>query len=274
VDVGHDAVSVPAVEVLNLAVRYQRTRQKDDFLAVEGLNLEIAAGEVFVIVGPSGCGKSSLLQVVAGLVSPSEGEVRVEGKPVRGPGIERAVVFQDYALMPWRTVEANVRFGLEMQHRVDRSTPDRIAKFIEMVGLRGFEQSYPRELSGGMRQRVGLARALVTEPRILLMDEPLAAVDALTREVMQQELARIVAETGQAVIFITHSVDEAIILGDRIAVMKSVPGRIKEVLDVWIPKPRERDARAHPEYISLRDHIWSLLAAESKYSSAKSPVSS
>jgi NitT/TauT family transport system ATP-binding protein len=263
-----DAATVPAVEVRDLAVRYHRTREKSDLIAVQGLNLTVAPGEVFVIVGPSGCGKSSLLQVVAGLVKPSEGQVLVEGKPVRGPGIERAVVFQDYALMPWRTVEGNVRFGLEMQHRVDRSTPAKVAEFIDMVGLSGFEQSYPRELSGGMRQRVGLARALVTEPRILLMDEPLAAVDALTREVMQQELARIVAGTRQAVIFITHSVDEAIILGDRIAVMKSVPGQIKEVLPVPIAKPRGRDARADPEYIALRDHIWSLLAGETPRNSA------
>jgi NitT/TauT family transport system ATP-binding protein len=262
VSVVRDASAVPAVEVRDLAVSYHRARDKHDLLAVHGLDLEIAPGEVFVIVGPSGCGKSTLLQVVAGLVRPSEGQVLVEGKPVRGPGIERAVVFQDYALMPWRTVEANVRFGLEMQHRVDRSTPAKVAQFIEMVGLAGFEQSYPRELSGGMRQRVGLARALVTEPRILLMDEPLAAVDALTREIMQQELARIVAETRQAVIFITHSVDEAITLGDRIAVMKSVPGEIKEILTVTIPKPRGREARGNADYIALRDHIWNLLAVD------------
>ena len=252
--------SVPAVEVRDLTVRYRRTREKTDLVAVEGLSFDVAPGEVFVIVGPSGCGKSTVLQAIAGLIRPSAGEVRVEGKTVRGPGIERAVVFQDYALMPWRTVEQNVRFGLQMQHRIDSGTAEKVARFIDLVGLAGFEKSYPRELSGGMRQRVGLARALVTEPRILLMDEPLAAVDALTREVMQQELARIVTETRQAVVFITHSVDEAILLGDRVAVMTKARGRINEILPVSIPRPRERDVRADPEYLLLRDHIWSLLS--------------
>jgi NitT/TauT family transport system ATP-binding protein len=172
------------------------------------------------------------------------------------------VVFQDYALMPWRTVEANVRFGLEMQRRVDRGTAGKIADVIHLVGLEGFEKAYPRELSGGMRQRVGLARALVTEPRLLLMDEPFAAVDAMTREIMQDELSRIVAETGQATVFITHSVDEAITLGDRIAVVTSRPGRIKEIIPVDLPRPRSRDSRHLPGFQELRDRVWELLSSE------------
>lgn len=257
-----NAVSAsPVVEVRDLSVTYPRAGNKGDLVAVQGVNMEIAAGEVLVIVGPSGCGKSTVLQVLAGLLRPTNGEVIVEGKPVRGPGIERSVVFQDYALMPWRTVEGNVRFGLEMQRRTDRGTPAKIAQMIEMVGLSGFEKFYPRELSGGMRQRVGLARALATEPRILLMDEPLAAVDALSREFMQQELGRIFSEMKQAVLFITHSIDEAITLGDRIAVMSSGPGRIQEVLTVSMPRPRGREARSDLEYIALSDHIWALLAS-------------
>jgi len=169
-------------------------------------------------------------------------------------------VFQDYALMPWRTTEANVRFGLEMQGRVDSSTPELVRHYINLVGLEGFEKAYPRELSGGMRQRVGLARALATEPRLLLMDEPFAAVDAMTREVMQDELARIVSETGQAIIFITHSVDEAITLADRIAVVTDRPGRIADLLTVDVPRPRGRDARKLPEFQALRDRIWQLLS--------------
>ena len=252
-----------AIEARDVTVAYQRSRERDTLVALEGLNLEVEAGEFLIIVGPSGCGKSTFLNVAAGLMAPASGEILVEGKPVRGPGPERAVVFQDYALMPWRTVVGNIRFGLEMQRRVDSTTPEKVARFIEMVGLGGFENAYPRELSGGMRQRVGLARALVTEPRILLMDEPLAAVDAMTREEMQIELSRIVAETGQAVVFITHSVDEAITLGDRIAVITSRPGRVKEILPVHIPKPRGRDIRHSDEYVKLRDKIWSLLAVDS-----------
>jgi NitT/TauT family transport system ATP-binding protein len=181
-----------AVQASDVTVQYERARGQGTLIAIEGFDLEIRPGEFLTMVGPSGCGKSTFLSVVAGLVPAAAGDVRVFGEPVRGPGIDRAVVFQDYALLPWRTVTANVRFGLEMQRRVDKGTPARIARYIELVGLSGFESAYPRELSGGMRQRVGLARALVTEPRILLMDEPFAAVDAMTRELMQDELSRIV----------------------------------------------------------------------------------
>jgi NitT/TauT family transport system ATP-binding protein len=181
---------------------------------------------------------------------------------VTGPGPDRAVVFQDYALMPWRTVESNVRFGLEMQHRIDSSSKDAVRHYIDLVGLTGFEKAYPRELSGGMRQRVGLARALVTEPRLLLMDEPFAAVDAMTRELMQEELTKIVATTGQPIIFITHGVDEAVTLADRIAVVTNRPGRIKEMVPVDLPRPRSRASRQLPEFQALRDHVWDLLSSE------------
>lgn len=251
---------VLAVEAHDVTVTYDRLREKDTLIALSGLTLEIEQGEFLAIVGPSGCGKSTFLNVVAGLTFPSAGTVKVMGKPVTGPETDRAVVFQDYALMPWRTTEQNVRFGLELQGRIDSSTTELVRHYIKLVGLEGFEKAYPRELSGGMRQRVGLARALVTEPRLLLMDEPLAAVDAMTREVMQDELARIVAETGQAIIFITHSVDEAITLADRIAVVTNRPGRVREILSVDIPRPRGRDSRKLPRFQMLRDHIWELLA--------------
>jgi NitT/TauT family transport system ATP-binding protein len=262
-----------AVEAQDLAVEFERSRDKTTLVALENFSVGVRNGEFLTIVGASGCGKSTFLNVVAGLLPPSQGRVTVFGKEVNGPGVDRAVVFQEYALMPWRTVEGNVRFGLEMQRRTDPSTPDKVAKYIEMVGLNGFEQAYPRELSGGMRQRVGLARALVTEPRILLMDEPFAAVDAMTREVMQDELSRIIAETGQTIIFITHSVDEAITLGDRIAVITQRPGRIREVIDVTIPRPRNgREIRHLPEYVEIRDRIWDLLASEAR-ASARVPAS-
>jgi NitT/TauT family transport system ATP-binding protein len=252
----------PAVQARGVSVEYERTRSKDTLVALEDFNLDVEDGEFLAVVGPSGCGKSTFLNVVAGLVPPAAGEVQVFGRPVTGPGPDRAVVFQDYALMPWRTVEKNVRFGLEMQGRVDKDTDAKVARYIAMVGLAGFEKAYPRELSGGMRQRVGLARALVTEPRLLLMDEPFAAVDAMTRELMQEELTKIVATTGQAVIFITHGVDEAITLGDRIAVVTNRPGRIKEIIDVDLPRPRSRATRQLPEFQALRDRIWELLSAE------------
>ena len=251
-----------AVSARNVSVEYERTREKDTLVALADFTLDIAEGEFLTVVGPSGCGKSTFLNVVAGLTHPAAGEISVFGKPVTGPGPDRAVVFQDYALMPWRTVEANIRFGLEMQRRVGKDTPSKIAHFVKMVGLEGFEKAYPRELSGGMRQRVGLARALVTEPRLLLMDEPFAAVDAMTRELMQDELGKIVANTGQATIFITHSVDEAITLGDRIAVVTNRPGRIKEIIDVDLPRPRSRDSRHLPGFQSLRDKVWDLLVSE------------
>lgn len=253
--------SAVAISAKTLRVEYVRTRQKDTLVALEDFTVDILAREFVTIVGPSGCGKSTFLNCVAGLWFPSAGELLVNGKPVEGPGRDRSVVFQDYALMPWRTVKTNVRMGLELQRRVDPSTDEKVARYIDLVGLTGFEDAYPRELSGGMRQRVGLARALVTEPSILLMDEPFAAVDAITRELMQDEVARIIASTGQTIVFITHSVDEAITLGDRIVVVTDRPGRVKEILPVPIPRPRSgREIRHLSEYVELRDRIWSLLA--------------
>ena len=251
-----------AVEARGVAVEYELSRQKSTLVALEDFNLEIREGEFLAIVGPSGCGKSTFLNVVAGLVEPAAGEIKVYGKPVTGPEPDRAIVFQDYALMPWRTVEKNVRFGLEMQGRIDSTTKDKVAHYINMVGLTGFEHSYPRELSGGMRQRVGLARALVTEPRLLLMDEPFAAVDAMTREIMQEELTKIVTATGQPIIFITHGVDEAVTLADRIAVVTNRPGRITEIIDVDLPRPRSRASRQLPEFQALRERVWQLLSSE------------
>jgi NitT/TauT family transport system ATP-binding protein len=262
-----------AISARGVRVEYERTRQKDTLVALEDFSVDIKAGEFVTIVGPSGCGKSTFLNCVAGLWFPAAGELRVSGKTVTGPGRDRSVVFQDYALMPWRTVKTNVRMGLELQRRVDDATDEKVARYIELVGLTGFEDAYPRELSGGMRQRVGLARALVTEPSILLMDEPFAAVDAITRELMQDEVARIIKATGQTIVFITHSVDEAITLGDRIIVITDRPGRVKEILPVAIPRPRSgREIRHLSEYVELRDRVWSLLAKEPRLEPGRPPV--
>ena len=263
-----------AISARGVRVEYERTRQKDTLVALEDFSVEIFAGEFVTIVGPSGCGKSTFLNCVAGLWFPAAGELLVDGKPVTGPGRDRSVVFQDYALMPWRTVRTNVRFGLELQRRVDDSTDEKVARYIDLVGLTGFEDAYPRELSGGMRQRVGLARALVTEPRILLMDEPFAAVDAMTRELMQDEVARIILQTGQTIVFITHSVDEAITLGDRIVVVSNRPGQVREILTVDIPRPRSgRQIRHLPRYTELRDRVWELLADDSRVAARATAVS-
>lgn len=258
------SASPPLIEVKNLTVRYNISRTGQTLTAVENVNLSIAAGEFVTVLGPSGCGKTTVMNVIAGLVEATEGQVLVDGKHVDGPGPDRAVVFQDYALLPWRTVTDNVRFGVEMQQRfrgVDLR--DKIQETIELVGLGGFERSYPRELSGGMQQRVGLARALVADPQVLLMDEPLGAVDALTREVMRAELEKIIQITGKTVVFITHSIEEAILLGDRVVVFKSHPGSVLEEHRVNLARPRsERGAMNDPDYLQLRDHLWDALQKE------------
>jgi len=248
------------IEARDVAIAYQMARGQEPLVALQGMDVTVHDGEFLVVVGPSGCGKSTFLNVVGGLFQPSAGELLVGGTPVQGPGPDRAMVFQDYALLPWRSVFDNVKFGLEVQGRLDKDADERIRHFIELVGLEGFEKSYPRELSGGMRQRVGLARALVTEPRILLMDEPFAAIDAITREMMQDELLRIVAETKQTCVFITHSVDEAIVLADRIVVLTDRPGKVRGVIEVDIERPRTVNTlRHHSRYADIRDELWRLL---------------
>ncbi|NUR89973.1 MAG: ABC transporter ATP-binding protein [Nonomuraea sp.] len=250
----------PIIRIRDLSVRYHVARTGAWLTAVEGVDLDVHEGEFLTVLGPSGCGKTTVLNCLAGLVTPTSGEVVADGRPVNGPGPDRAVVFQDYALLPWRTVADNVRFGLEMQPRLRDGAAERVRQAVELVGLAGFESSYPRELSGGMQQRVGLARALVADPRILLMDEPLGAVDALTREVMRGELERIIAATGKTVVFITHGIDEAIQLGDRIAVFSSRPGTIREIVDVDLPRPR----RESDDYRELRDHLWKCLQSDAE----------
>ena len=261
---GGEASVDPLISVRGLTVGYDVARTGKRLIAIEGVDLDVNEGEFVTVLGPSGCGKTTFMNVIAGLVKPSEGQVLVGGEPVTGPGPDRAVVFQDYALLPWRTVSDNVKFGLEMQKGLKGAGwRDRVQEAIELVGLAGFEHSYPRELSGGMQQRVGLARAIVAKPRILLMDEPLGAVDALTREVMRDEIEKLIAATGKTVLFITHSIEEAILLGDRIVVFKSHPGAIKEVITTGLDRPRsERSVQSDPRFLELRDHLWDALQGE------------
>ncbi|WP_234660137.1 ABC transporter ATP-binding protein [Agromyces marinus] len=259
-----EASASPLISVRDLSVSYDVARTGSKLLAIEGVDLDVREGEFVTVLGPSGCGKTTFMNVIAGLVKPSTGQVLVAGEPVTGPGPDRAVVFQDYALLPWRTVFDNVKFGLEMQKGLKGAGwRDRVQEAVDLVGLSGFENSYPRELSGGMQQRVGLARAIVAKPQILLMDEPLGAVDALTREVMREEIEKLIAATGKTVLFITHSIEEAILLGDRIVVFKSHPGAIKEVIETGLERPRsERSVQSDPRFLELRDHLWDALQGE------------
>lgn len=252
------------VRIDRVSIIYNNWRNNTRFLAVDDVSLEIAEGEFLVIVGPSGCGKTSLLNAVNGLVPIGEGSITVDGKPVDGPGPDRAMVFQEYALFPWLNVIQNVRFGLDFRSKESRPTKNaRAEELVELVGLKGFEKHFPHELSGGMRQRVGLARALAIRPKVLLMDEPFAAIDAMTREVMQTELLKILSHTQQTVLFITHSIDEAVTLGDRVVAMSHRPGQIKEIVDIDLPRPRwEKDVRTDHHFGKLRDHIWHLLRDE------------
>jgi NitT/TauT family transport system ATP-binding protein len=232
-----------------------------EFTAIAEIDLDVAAGEFLTLVGPSGCGKSTLLDLVAGLTTPATGRILLDGTPITGPGLDRGIVFQQYALFPWRTAQGNIEFGLEAKKIPKRERRERSRHFLDLVGLTGFEDRYPHELSGGMRQRVAIARSLAFDPEVLLMDEPFAALDAQTRESLQEELLSIWEKTGKTVIFITHGIDEAIYLGQRVAIMTSRPGRIKEIVDVEFDS-RQGDLRADPRFGEYRHHIWTQLRDE------------
>ncbi|HLQ94370.1 MAG TPA: ABC transporter ATP-binding protein [Xanthobacteraceae bacterium] len=232
-------------------------------VAFHQLALRVERDEILCVVGPSGCGKTTFLRCIAGLIELSDGRLLVHGSPVAGrPPDGVAMVFQHFGLLPWKTVHDNAAFGLKVSGVGRAEIKERVAHYLDLVGLAGFESHYPYQLSGGMQQRVGLVRALAMNPSVLLMDEPFAALDAQTREVLQEELLALMDRVGErkTMVFITHSIDEAILLGDRIAVMTARPGRIKEVLDVLFDRPREVDAmRADPRFAELRLHIWHQL---------------
>jgi NitT/TauT family transport system ATP-binding protein len=253
----------PKVEIDRMTYRYWMEREEREFVAFADVSLNIAEGEFVCICGPSGCGKTTLLNIVAGLLTYDEGSLRVGGVRVNGPGVSRSMVFQHASLLPWRTVAGNVRYGMEMQRRFDRKTMDeRTGQFVRMVGLGGFESSYPSELSGGMQQRVNLARALATDPEVLLLDEPFAALDAQTRELMQSELLKIWSRAGKTVLFITHQIDEAVFLADRVVVMGTRPGRIKGEFDVPFERPRSLAVKRAPAFLATCDQIAGLIDNE------------
>ena len=229
--------------------------------ALDDVSLDIADGTFLSLVGPSGSGKSTLLDLLGGLATPTSGEVLIDGEPVRGPGLDRGVVFQQYALFPWRTARANVEFGLEGGRLGKRQRAERAREYLSLVGLSGFEDRYPHELSGGMKQRVAIARSLAYDPAVLLMDEPFAALDAQTREQLQDELLRIWRRTGKTIVFVTHGIDEAVYLGQQVAVLTSRPGRLKAVVDVDLGD-RTGDVRSDPAFGRQRHRLWELLHDE------------
>jgi NitT/TauT family transport system ATP-binding protein len=258
------------LEVRNLGKTFVSPRLRDPVVALSDINLDVGGGEFIALLGPSGCGKSTLLNILAGLLRPTSGEVRLGGRQITGPGPDRGVLFQDYALFPWKTVWQNIEFGLRYGPRDRRgskhSRQETIRRMIELVGLVGSERKYPHELSGGMKQRCAIARLFAVEPEVLLMDEPLAAVDAQTRLVLQNEILRVWGQASEGgrktVIYVTHSIDEAIFLADRVVVMTSRPGRVKQIVEVSIPRPRTDAQRARPEFQQLFEDIWGLIRDE------------
>lgn len=231
-------------------------------VALNGINLEIAENEFICVVGPSGCGKSTLLNIIAGLLEPTSGTVSLDGNIIEGTGVERGVVFQQYALFPWRTVLKNVMFPLEMKRMPKEEAKTVAMKYIKAVGLEGFENSYPKELSGGMKQRVAIARAYAANPEVLLLDEPFGALDAQTRVQLQTELLNTWEHEKKTCFFITHDVDEAIILAQRVIIMSARPGRIKRIVDIDIPYPRTQATKTDPRFLELKTEIWNEVYQE------------
>jgi NitT/TauT family transport system ATP-binding protein len=249
----------PKLEAHDVTLDYVQPRTGTRLRALDRVNLTVADGEFVSIVGPSGCGKTTFLSVVDGLIAATGGRILVDGAAVTRPGPDRAVVFQDASLLPWRTVLGNVLYGLECLRVPRREARERAQRFVALVGLTGFEHNYPHELSGGMQQRVNLARALVMDPKILLMDEPFAALDAQTREAMQEELLRIWRAAGKTVLFITHQIDEAIFLSDRVIVFSARPGRVRECISIDIERPRALRLKREARFHALEDRIWTLI---------------
>ncbi|TYO60915.1 ABC transporter ATP-binding protein [Bradyrhizobium hipponense] len=233
------------------------------FTALEDITLDVRSGEFLALVGSSGCGKSTLLDLLGGLTLPTSGRILLDGRPIAGPGRDRGIVFQQYALFPWRTAAQNVEFGLDIAGLKAKQRLDIARHFLDLVGLSGFTDRYPHELSGGMKQRVAIARSLAYDPEVLLMDEPFAALDAQTRETLQGELLRIWRATGKTIVFITHGIDEAIVLGQRVAVMTSRPGRIKQIIDIPdVLRSEADDVRSLPEFGRVRHEVWGPLREE------------
>jgi NitT/TauT family transport system ATP-binding protein len=250
---------------LDIRIRIEALSKRYGPLEVfKDIDLEVGDAEIVAIVGPSGCGKTTLLRCIDGLIEPSSGFITIEGERVEKPLPGIAMVFQNFGLFPWKTVFANVAYGLRLAGAGKAEIAERVPHFIKLVGLTGFETAYPYQLSGGMQQRCGLARALAIEPRVLLMDEPFAAVDAQTREILQLELLRIWQMRPTTMVFVTHSIEEAVLMGDRVVVLKGRPSRVHETIDIDLSRPRSRATLSHPRFAALREHVWTTLMDEAK----------
>ncbi|MGG4035922.1 ABC transporter ATP-binding protein [Paenibacillus cisolokensis] len=254
------AAKTPKIEIENLSKVYQG--RAGAVTALQNTQLTIGQNEFVCVVGPSGCGKTTLLNIIAGLENPTTGTVKVENQIVTGPGKERGVVFQQYALFPWKTVLKNVEFGLKLRGFGAKERKERAEKYLELVGLKDFANAYPKELSGGMKQRVAIARAYAVEPEVLLMDEPFGALDAQTRAQLQEELLKTWEKEKRTIFFITHDVEEAVILAQRVIIMSARPGRIKEMIDVDIPYPRTQETKLSNRFVEIKNEIWSKVYKE------------
>jgi NitT/TauT family transport system ATP-binding protein len=254
----------PALRAERLNIRYWQERRGAFFQAVENLDLDVPASQFVSILGPSGCGKTTFLNAVDGLISISSGSLTLNGRPIVKPGRDRAMVFQQPLLLPWRTVLRNVTYGLELDSVPKAQAVERATRCIELVGLKDFANAYPGELSGGMQQRVNLARAMVTDPDILLMDEPFASVDALTREFMQLELLKLWEASRKTVVFITHDITEAVFLSDRVVVFTARPARVKLSLPIDLPRPRPAEIKRDPRFVEYEGIVWESIRDEMK----------
>ena len=249
------------LQLRNISMTF-RTRRGEPMMAVDNLSLDVGDREFISIVGPSGCGKSTLLRVVAGLIRPDNGTVLLDGQPIGSPGADRGMVFQSYTLFPWLTVQGNVEYGLRLKGLPNTERVQLARDYLKKVGLQGFEKSYPKELSGGMMQRVAIARALATDPEVLLMDEPFGALDAQTRSIMQEMLVTIWQQTPKTILFVTHDIDEALFLSDRVYVMTARPGRIKQTFQVQLLRPRTLEMTTSPEFIERKRRVIEAIKEE------------
>ncbi len=248
------------VSIKNLVKKFNT--RNGEIIALNGVSLDIRENEFISVVGPSGCGKSTILNIVSGLLEPTSGGVTCNGEPIVGTGPERGVVFQQYALFPWLTVRKNIEFGLKLQKKSKEEIKTITNKYLKAVDLEDFADAYPKELSGGMKQRVAIARAYAVNPEILLMDEPFGALDAQTRTQLQTELLHTWENEKKTCMFITHDIDEAIILGQRVVIMSARPGRIKEIVEIDIPHPRDQRTKMSKKYLDIKNYIWSQVYEE------------
>lgn len=257
------AATPTKIAVRGLTIDYQGNTAAERHRALENVDIDVRSGEFLCVVGPSGCGKSTLIGAIAGFLKPRSGRITLDGRDVRGPGADRGVVFQEYALLPWQTVLANVALGLKIRGVARREREERARHFLRMVSLADAEDKYPHQLSGGMKQRAAVARTLTSEPEVILMDEPFAAIDAQNRLVLQEEVLRLWHKLGLTILFVTHSVEEAVFLGDRIVVMAPAPGRVSAVIDVPIPRQLRTwpNIGSQPEFLRIRDTVLGLVRA-------------